>query len=41
MIEAWRYRCNAVSPHSSLDDLTPHEFKQHNQPTLYRAALQE
>ena len=32
IIEAWRRRYNAVRPHSSLDYLTPHEFKQHHPP---------
>ncbi|MBI3728392.1 MAG: transposase [Burkholderiales bacterium] len=28
VIEAWRRQYNTVWPHSSLDYLTPHEFKQ-------------
>ncbi len=28
VIEAWRRHYNTVRPHSSLDYLTPHEFKQ-------------
>ena len=32
IIEAWRKHYNAVRPHSSLDYLTPHEFKQHHPP---------
>ena len=32
IIEAWRQHYNAVRPHSSLDYLTPHEFKQHHPP---------
>ena len=44
VIEAWRKHYNAVRPHSSLDYLTPYEFKQHhssihNHPT--RAISQE
>jgi putative transposase len=30
IIEAWRQHYNAVRPHSSLDYLTPHEFKLHH-----------
>lgn len=44
IIEAWRHHYNTVRPHSSLDYLTPHEFKQHNpstQPIPNRAVLQE
>ena len=33
VIEAWRKHFNEVRPHSSLDYLTPHEFKQQHQPT--------
>jgi putative transposase len=32
IIEMWRQHYNAVRPHSSLDYLTPHEFKQHHPP---------
>ncbi len=32
IIEAWRKHYNAVRPHSSIDYLTPHEFKQHHCP---------
>jgi putative transposase len=32
IIEVWRQHYNAVRPHSSLDYLTPHEFKQHHPP---------
>jgi putative transposase len=32
LIEAWRQHYNAVRPHSSLDYLTPLEFKQHHPP---------
>ena len=32
IIEAWRKHYNAVRPHSSIDYLTPHEFKQHHPP---------
>ena len=39
VIEAWRQHYNAVRPHSSLDYLTPHEFKQHHQPTPTLAVL--
>jgi len=27
IIETWRHHYNEVRPHSSLGDLTPHEFK--------------
>jgi putative transposase len=30
VIETWRKHYNAVRPHSSLDYLTPHEFKKHH-----------
>jgi hypothetical protein len=30
VIETWRKHYNAVRPHSSLDYLTPHEFKLHH-----------
>lgn len=44
IIKAWRNHCNTVRSHSSLDYLTPHEFKQHNpstQPIPNQAVLQE
>ncbi len=41
VIETWRHHYNAVRPHSSLDYLTPLEFKQQHQPTPNRAVLQE
>jgi putative transposase len=41
VIEAWRRHYNAVRPHSSLDYLTPHEFKQQHHPITNRAVLQE
>lgn len=41
VIETWRHHYNAVRPHSSLDYLTPHEFKQQHQPIPNRAVLQE
>ncbi len=41
MIETWRQHYNAVRPHSSLDYLTPLEFKQQHQPIPNRAVLQE
>lgn len=44
VIEAWRHHYNTVRPHSSLNYLTPHEFKQHNpsiQTIPNRAVLQE
>lgn len=41
VIEAWRHHYNTVRPHSSLDYLTPHEFKQHTHPIPNRAVLQE
>jgi len=39
LIEAWRRHYNTVRPHSSLNYLTPHEFKQHNPSTNHRAVL--
>jgi putative transposase len=30
IIETWRQHYNAVRPHSSIDYLTPHEFKRHH-----------
>lgn len=41
VIEAWRRHYNAVRPHSSLNYLTPLEFKQHHHPIPNRAVLQE
>ena len=41
VIEAWRQHYNAVRPHSSLNYLTPHEFKQQHHPIPNRAVLQE
>ena len=43
IIEAWRRHYNAVRPHSSLDYLTPHEFKQQYlslpQPAVFQEGL--
>jgi putative transposase len=41
VIEAWRRHYNAERPHSSLNYLTPHEFKQQHPPSPNRAVLQE
>jgi putative transposase len=41
VIEAWRRHYNAVRPHSSLDYLTPHEFKQQHPSNPNRAVFQE
>jgi len=41
VIENWRRHYNAVRPHSSLDYLTPNEFKQQHQPLPNRAVFQE
>ncbi len=41
IIEAWRRHYNAVRPHSSLDYLTPHEFKQQYLPLPQPAVFQE
>lgn len=41
IIEAWRRHYNAVRPHSSLNYMTPHEFKLHNPTHPNRAVLQE
>jgi putative transposase len=41
VIENWRRHYNAVRPHSSLDYLTPNEFKQQHQPVPNRAVFQE
>jgi putative transposase len=39
VIEAWRRHYNAVRPHSSLNYLTPHEFKQQHPSTPTGAVL--
>jgi putative transposase len=41
VIETWRCHYNAVRPHSGLDYLTPHEFKQQHPTNPNRAVLQE
>jgi putative transposase len=41
VIENWRRHYNAIRPHSSLEYLTPHEFKQQHQPFPNRAVFQE
>lgn len=41
VIENWRRHFNAVRPHSSLNYLTPHEFKQQHSHSPNRAVLQE
>ena len=41
VIEAWRLHFNAIRPHSSLNYLTPLEFKQQHHPVPNRAAFQE
>jgi len=41
VIEGWRQHYNAVRPHSSLDYLTPNEFKQQYHSVPNRAVLQE
>jgi putative transposase len=41
VIETWRRHYNAVRPHSSLDYLTPLEFKQQHPPNPNRAVLQK
>jgi len=41
VIENWRRHYNAVRPHSSLDSLTPLEFKRQLQPIPNRAIPQE
>ena len=40
LIEAWRQHYNQVRPHSSLDYLTPHEFKTRGSSNTNRAVLQ-
>ena len=41
VIETWRLHFNAVRPHSSLNYLTPLEFKQQHHPIPNRAVFQE
>jgi putative transposase len=41
VIETWRHHYNAVRPHSSLNYLTPIEFKQQHHPIPNRAVFQE
>jgi putative transposase len=41
VIEDWRLPFNAIRPHSSLDYLTSHEFKQQHHPIPNRAIFQE
>ena len=41
VIEAWRRHFNAIRPHSSLNYLTPLEFKQQHHPIPNRAVFQE
>jgi putative transposase len=41
VIENWRRHYNAVRPHSSLNYLTPHAFKQQHHPSIHRAVLQK
>lgn len=41
IIESWRRHYNAVRPHSSLNYMTSHEFKQHSPAHPNRAVLQE
>jgi putative transposase len=41
IIEAWRRHYNTVRPHSSLNYMTPHEFKLHNPTQPNRAVLQK
>jgi len=41
VIEAWRHHYNHVRPHSSLNYLTPLEFKQHGHSTANPAVFQE
>jgi putative transposase len=40
-VETWRVHFNAIRPHSSLNYLTPLEFKQQHHPIPNRAAFQE
>jgi len=39
LIEAWRRHYNTLRPHSSLNYLTPHEFKPHIPSSNHRAVL--
>jgi len=41
IIENWRRHYNTVRPHSSLQYLTPHAFKQQHHPSTNRAVLQK
>lgn len=41
VIGNWRRHCNAVRPHSSLQYLPPHAFKQQHHPSPNRAVFQE
>jgi putative transposase len=41
VIETWRLHFNAIRPHSSLNYLTPLEFKQQHHPVPNRAVFQE
>jgi putative transposase len=41
VIETWRRHYNAVRPHSSINYLTPNEFKQQHQPIPNRAVPQQ
>ena len=41
VIETWRLHFKAIRPHSSLNYLTPFEFKQQHHPIPNRAVLQE
>ena len=41
VIENWRRHYNAIRPHSSLQYLTPHAFKQQHHPSPNRAVLQQ
>lgn len=41
VIENWRRHYNVVRPHSSLEYLTPHEFRRQHQPLPNRAVFQE
>jgi putative transposase len=41
VIENWRRHYNAVRPHSSLQYLTPLEFKRQHPPSTHRAVFQE
>ena len=41
VIKTWRLHFNAIRPHSSLNYLTPFEFKQQHHPIPNRDVLQE